>query len=180
MYDDENLFTVTTAQELFGVKSSQTIRNWANEFREYLSPSANPSEGTKRFFTYEDMEVFALVSEMSQQGKPFEEIHLSLANGSRGDLPEDNAADVKAIIAQQGAIRLSQLRNQIAELEAQVDPLKEENIRLKTQLENTQKTEAELKEARNTINTLNREIGRLEARLEIEQERKEAKSDDAG
>jgi len=172
MDDNENLFTVTTAQELFGVKSSQTIRNWANEFSKYLSPNANPSEGTKRFFTFEDMEIFALISEMSGQGRPFEEIHASLAIGSRGELPEDNLADIKAIVAQQSAIRLSQLRNTIAELEAQVEPLKEENIRLKTQLEGVGKIESELKEAREAINKLNREIGKLEARIEIERENK--------
>lgn len=68
----------------FGV-SPQTVRTYADEFRRYMSPTANPSVGQQRNFTDDDLAVFALIVQMKRQGATYETIHAALANGQRAD-----------------------------------------------------------------------------------------------
>lgn len=85
-----NHSTIQTA-ELFNV-ARETIRKWAIEFESYLSATARPPEGGVRRFTVEDIEVFALVAEMKEQGKVFDDIHAALRSGQRGQIPDNPSA----------------------------------------------------------------------------------------
>lgn len=136
--------TSTYAATVFHV-SNETIRNWAEEFSRYLSFTANPGKGRTRSFSVEDLEVFALITEMKNKGSTFEEIHISLGKGQRGDAPDLLVDDVKAIISGEQERRLvlevEYLKRtlQDALVRAQdAERIKEENIRLKAQLEAAQ------------------------------------------
>ncbi|MEO8613067.1 MAG: MerR family transcriptional regulator [Chloroflexota bacterium] len=140
------MFTTKHAQVMFRVASPQTIRNWTKEFAGYLSPSATPGSGSTRRFSGEDMEILALIAELSSQGIGFEEIHASLASGQRGKLPNISPEDIDVLVAGEMERQLStqlhettelaqRLQGELDELKLQVQPLREENIRLKAQIE---------------------------------------------
>src|SRR3954454_4310661 len=74
-------------QRLFTV-SPETVRNWSEEFGEYLSVTATPGTGRHRLFTHEDIEVFALVAELKDKGLTYTDIHAALQNNQRGEVPQ--------------------------------------------------------------------------------------------
>jgi DNA-binding transcriptional MerR regulator len=149
------MFSTKHAQALFRVASPQTIRNWAKEFANYLSPSATPGSGSTRRFTVEDMKVLALIAQMSSEGASFTDIHTSLAAGQRGDTPSVSPDEMDALIAGEVERQLStqlhetrelaqRLQDELDDLKAQVRPLHDENIRLKAQIEDRETRIGEL------------------------------------
>ncbi len=161
------MYTTKHAQIIFRVASSQTIRNWAKEFEEYLSPTATPEKGGTRLFTKEDMEVFALISDLSSQNTSFVEIHAALKSGQRGKAPNINPDDLDGLAAGEIEMQLSteldetrtlanKLQAELDTLKEQFQPIKEENIRLQTQIED--------KDLR--INELNQQLKDAQARVE--------------
>jgi DNA-binding transcriptional MerR regulator len=163
-------------QRLFDV-SSETVRRWAEEFEEYLSPNASPGKGRTRLFTAEDLQVFALVSEYKNVGKTYTDVHVALKMGERGSIED---ATQERSLSLQASIELDMMRDRIEQLQLahneaieKAQELENEVIRLKTEVKQLDEVKDELKSAREIINKLNREIGRLEARLEIERENKD-------
>jgi DNA-binding transcriptional MerR regulator len=77
--------TFSTAQvaKRFGV-ADQTVKNWASEFAQYLSPTATPEAGKRRAFTAEDVAILALVHEMVGRGRDTSAAHAALQAGRRG------------------------------------------------------------------------------------------------
>jgi DNA-binding transcriptional MerR regulator len=67
--------------------SHQTVKNWSDDFAQFLSRTANPGGGRKRAFTLDDLRVFALVDQMHQTGGTKAEIRIALSQGQRADLP---------------------------------------------------------------------------------------------
>lgn len=55
-----------------------SIRKWAAEFGDYLSPTAAGGEGATRNFTEQDARIMAHISAMIQAGHSRDEIHASL------------------------------------------------------------------------------------------------------
>ncbi len=49
-------FSTSQVAKRFGV-ADQTIKNWAAEFAQYLSPTATPEAGKRRGFTAEDVAI---------------------------------------------------------------------------------------------------------------------------
>jgi len=141
--------------DLFGV-SRETIRSWSREFADYLSPTATPGENRHRQFVDDDLKVFSLVHQQKQAGMLFADIHAALANGIRAEIPsgEDLA------ITEAGQQKLSVLTKRITQLEQQLDQAAYERDIKGGQIE---LLERQLREARDRIDQLNREIGRLEA-----------------
>lgn len=78
--------TVSTLVELFGV-SKHTVRTWTHQFGQYLSPGANPPAGGKRWFSDEDLGVFALIAHKRGRNASYGEIHKALMAGERGEVP---------------------------------------------------------------------------------------------
>lgn len=149
------MYTTKHAQILYRVASSQTIRNWAKEFAEYLSPSATPEKGGTRHFTLEDMKVFAIVAEYSAENKSFTEIHASLKAGVRGEAPNVAPEDLDGLAAGEIEMQLSteldktlalanELQAELDTLKEKFEPIKEENIRLQAQIEDRDNRIAEL------------------------------------
>ena len=156
-------------QQLFD-KSTETIRTWADEFNQFLSPTATPGEGRHRLFSSDDLRVMALVNEMKTQGKRYEDIHAALANGQRGDVEEQT---VERALSLETAIALDKARHQleVMQLEREQDrktiqELHDENIRLKTKLEMMEEQDADADALRQEIIELNRKMAVLEYQLE--------------
>jgi DNA-binding transcriptional MerR regulator len=91
-----DFLTTQDITQLFSI-SHQTVKNWSVEFAEYLSPMANPSQGRKRLFTPDDVKAFALVHDYRERGYTYEDIHLALKTGQRGEIPEQAGQIVPTI-----------------------------------------------------------------------------------
>lgn len=157
-------------QRLFDV-SSETVRRWAQEFEQYLSPTATPGKGRARQFTADDLTVFALVSEIKNSGGTYDDVHLALKSGQRGsieDAAQERALDIRA------NVEVDFIRKKMEQLQVdhnraveQVKTLEGEVIRFQTELKQMDEVKSELQASRDMINNLNREIGKLEAQLEM-------------
>lgn len=79
-------YTTTEVATLFDI-AGQTVRKYATEFADYLSPTANPEKGRARQFTDDDLEVYALIVDLKAQNRLYEDIHIALQRGERGDPP---------------------------------------------------------------------------------------------
>lgn len=155
-----------------------TVRNWAIEFAQYLSPTANPGEGKQRTFTVEDLRVIAIIAEYKRNGATYEDIHAALKVGVRGEAPDISEQELKALSATQGEKRASleiqalqraiiDLREQLHRAEekaAKVDSLVQDNTRLQTLGQEVQRHRDDLQkrldEAQHQIYELNRQLGR--------------------
>src|SRR5215207_3277821 len=125
-------------QKLFNV-SPETVRNWSEEFGQYLSVTATPGGGRHRLFTQDDMEVFALVAELKEKGLTYTDIHAALQNNQRGEIPQMLVSQVQEL---QLALQYDQAQEMVARLEGERDAalakwqsLHDDNIRLQTRLE---------------------------------------------
>ena len=158
MSDQENLYSSQHTAMMFGV-ARETIRNWADEFAEYLSPLATPGHGKRRMYSYDDLRVIALVAELKKQGMTYADIHVSLKNGQRGQPPLVFPEDVQALVVskqerqlelgveylQQNMLQL-QRRLEVAQTEvAALQEVKTDNIRLKILLDEREKQISEIK-----------------------------------
>jgi len=150
-------YTTKHVTQLFSV-SHETVKNWSQEFADYLSPTATPPAGTKRVFTDDDLQVFALVSDYKKRGLTYSDAQLALKSGQRGEIPEPTAIDRLPPIVQDMIVRLRNdmdrlqlqletergntnkalgqvelLKDQLADKERQIRELLEENARFKAQ-----------------------------------------------
>lgn len=151
------MWTTNDIAQVFSV-TPQTVRNWCTDFTDYLSSEAAPdTPGTKRMFTEDDVKVFVLIREMTQRGSNYDEVRKALADGKRGELPDQlplNKDDYTSLLTEQEIYRLLPIIRQRDEAVGQLKQL-----------------QSERDQDRQTIERLNREIGKLEALLEIEREK---------
>lgn len=137
--------------------TGETVRARSEEFKEFLSPLANPGTKRQRQFSESDLQVMVLINDMKNVGARFDDIHLALKNGQRGDLPE--AATTSAITTQERG-RVAELKAQLTEWQALAT--QETHGRREAEA-NVRLLKEQLAEAQAEIKSLNREIGRLEA-----------------
>ena len=76
------MYNVTQAARYAGV-SGTTIRGWAREYSDYLSPTANPPAGQARQFIEDDLQVFATVATLRAQLVTTEDRRAALDAGQR-------------------------------------------------------------------------------------------------
>ncbi|MCC7130447.1 MAG: MerR family transcriptional regulator [Anaerolineae bacterium] len=147
------MYTSLQVAAIFGL-SRETIRRYADEFKDHLSPSANPSPNRARSFNDADLAVVALVSELKRLGKQFDEIHAALSNGQRGAPPE-NARSI--VLSDQPKVTTLQSRvNRLEqELSAALDNAKHLEGRIEELSRQLEATKRDLREAY-------KEIGRME------------------
>lgn len=77
-------YTTTQISEILE-KTPQTIRNWTDEFSEYLSPLAT-QEGRNKLYTLDDLAVLSFIKDMRESGFRPEEIGSALARGDRSEI----------------------------------------------------------------------------------------------
>ena len=153
------MFTTSTIQRVFK-RSPQTIRNWAEEFQLYLSDAARPRKGKRRVFNFDDVTVFSLVHDMSHRGFDYTEIGLALKNGQRGELPQE--------LVDEDALQLVDLSpEEIARTLTLINERNELKGQVKTLLVEGEKKDEEIKRLNEIINQNNREIGKMEALIEL-------------
>ena len=78
------------AAKILGVDRSTITRWTANEFRRYMSPSAQGGTGKQRVVTDRDLRVLYLIKTLKETNTPVEEIHSALQqieNSDWQDLP---------------------------------------------------------------------------------------------
>lgn len=159
----EQHYTTATAATLYA-KREQTIRNWVNEFKDYLSPTAQPGRGKNLLFTLDDMQVLSLASNLRQIGTSYAEIHIALQNGERGSMPDaepkELAKQTHQEMNKQLALHIQVLRGQLEEAQQEAARAKElelEVARLQAQVEILGRVD---------VPELYKEIGRLSGELD--------------
>jgi DNA-binding transcriptional MerR regulator len=137
-----------------------------------MSVSANPGTGRHRQFTEDDMAVLSLVAQMKRDNMIFADIHASLESGQRGNPPLLPVSEVEALVVEERETQLvaqiHKLEEIVVQLEQERDnllPIRDENIRLKVRLEESEKVAVQLQTAQEEIKQLYRQIGTLEAQL---------------
>lgn len=148
------MYTAIQVAHLFHL-ARETVRQYSLEFSAVLSPGANPGTGRTRVYTDDDLEVFALIVEMKGQGRQYDDIHASLANGQRGSIPESAGAMIPADVP-----KPTQLQARVNMLEAQLASKHDEITRLTALLD---RSDTQLSESRKEIRALYEEIAVLKA-----------------
>ena len=163
-------------QALFRI-SGETVRTWADEFNDYLSPAATPGKGKHRLFSNDDMRVFAYIADRKEDGATFEDIHLGLRSGERGDEPVLQASEMEAIVSGEIEKRLStqvdHLYNTIERMRRERDEAlalaqtaqeyRDKSIQMESELKLTkqraEELDRQLKESQKRVEELSREVG---------------------
>lgn len=148
--------------------SGETLRQWSIQVAQWLSDSATPSTpGTHRRYTFADIEVLQLVSDMRGKNKSWPDIFAALDEGDRG-VPE---VDPAALIPLEGQRQLAFLLDTIEtlkadkdELESQLQARRDEITRLTALLERSDsQLAAAREESRKELRALYEEIAILKA-----------------
>jgi len=150
----DEYFTTQAVAQTFAV-SHQTVKNWSEEFTDFLSPTANPGTGRKRTFTLDDLRVFALIHDFHKRGYTYADAKVALGAGQRGDVP-DTSQSLPTI----PPALLIQLRDEVADLRSQLQVAQSgwDKEKGKVELLQTQLTEKE-----QLIRQLYKDVAHLEA-----------------
>jgi DNA-binding transcriptional MerR regulator len=178
---DNFVYSTKQVSTMFGV-TIETVRNWSQEFADYLSHRANPGKKRNRSYTQQDLEVFALVSNLKHEGLTFEDVHVALRNGERSTPPPlppnepltlttgKSERELAITIAQQEQT-IALLRQQLIETHAELEELRqvrERSIRLEERLETAthqvSKLEERITELTQKTEELSKEVGQQYAR----------------
>ena len=131
--------TVTDFTEEYDVRSN-TIRQWAKVFADFLEPGANPEKGETRVFSDDDGRVIALVAKMRQDNQSYEKIRAALADGDRGPWPPISADTAQDAPGQQENTfaLVTQLTAKASQLEGELGAIRNERDHLRQQVETAQ------------------------------------------
>lgn len=138
----------------------ETARHWSLEFREYLSPTANPGRGRDRLFTEDDLRVLSLVSEYKRAGRTFQDIHVALKAGQRGSIP-----DLAPVVSTNERTKLLDLEEEVQSLRTALSEAFKDNQRQAGQIELLQQ---QLRAAEEKADKLRDENAVLRFRLDKE------------
>lgn len=145
-----HMYTTTQLAARFQI-TDQSVKRYSGEFRAFLSPTANPEKGNTRLFTDDDLKVYDVIVRMSKvEHKTFEQIHMALLAGERGEAID---IDATALIPADNPIHL-QLMARIQAAETELAKLRTADAQNQLLLKMISDKDAE-------IARLNREIGAL-------------------
>lgn len=71
------MYSVADVAKIFDV-NGKTVKDWSYHFSEYLSEGANPAKGKQRFYSIEDIRIFAYVLLYWDENPDFENIKYGL------------------------------------------------------------------------------------------------------
>lgn len=162
-----DLFSPKQVAQMLGC-SDQAIRDWSEIYAAYLSPMANPGHKKSRFYTDQDVKVFALVVDLKRRRMSDDEISATLSAGERGQSPDLTPGELTEL---QGHEIQKRLSLQIEYLQRQLETVATENERLRPLIEENAalKREVEILKSQggtDEIRRLERLIGRLEYEIE--------------
>ena len=144
----------------------ETIRRWSKDFARFLSDGTNDSNRSQ--YTDEDMTVLVYVHEAYRRNESTEDIIASVAGGARGDF-DGYLKRHSVAITEADAVAINQLRVERDSLQAQLIEANQKIAVLESQVSDTEKLRAEIKD-------LYRSIGKLEMKIEVLQDNKKAGS----
>lgn len=147
MPDKERGYSTSQVAEVLD-KSISTIRNWTDEFEDFLSTLARIQSGRPRIYNTDDLSVLNLVRQMRDSGFRPEEIYEALQRGERAEMDEDVltvVADTSDTTALKLAYQLETTQRELMRIENELSlarqelekmqSVREENIRLQTRLD---------------------------------------------
>ncbi len=137
------------------------VRKWCKEYKEFLSPTASPPEGQTRIFTDDDVGMLALIQQMKRAGAEPDTIKAALINGERGVVSQGDSTG--------GDTSLALL--EIARLEGQLLQLQDERRRLAQQLTEQRERETKLIADQTRLQVLEERVQALQAAEEELRER---------
>lgn len=155
-------YTTKQLYSAFSV-SHQTIKNWASEFADYLSPTATPETNKRRVYTDEDVRVFDLVCRLKKEGKVYEEIRGALGAGQRGELP-DMPHEIMPV-SNGSAIALAHQR--ILQLQTEIEILKDERDKRIAAEGQVMLLERQLERTQDKLDETRKQVVQLEMKLEF-------------
>jgi len=172
----------------FGI-DRKTVSNWTDtpQFQKFFSPEARGIDRTQRDYLEPDLLVINTIRAMRNKNMRWDEIAAYLESGERErELPASAMlVETTAPIAQYG--RIIELQTALESTEEQVEVLQEEVEHLREALqkrvdsvreqEREKATERE-QQLLNEIIKLNREMARLEVRMEMMQKEKRDSADE--
>lgn len=147
------LYSSRHIQALYQI-SHETVRKWTLEFAKYLSDHATPTKNNqKRRYNDSDMQILSYIAQSRKMGAGYNDIHVGLANGERGEVPILPAEEVEKVTTSDKEIRLSlhidKLENVILTAKSEAEQARkelqklrkteDENIQLRTRLEEHEK-----------------------------------------
>jgi len=163
--------------------SSNTIRNWTNEFKDYLSNAATNVNARQRIYNDRDVLVIGTIAQLSGAGSTYSEVHSKLSNGYRIESLENVAGGIDTRVIPAAAVEqmidATEVRLELERVSAERDKLLDMVQGLQTQLQEEQERfKAELEAARNEkteeltkrqeqVETLLERVGRAEAQVEL-------------
>lgn len=121
-----NQYTMGDVAKRFGVQNN-TVRRWAREyFSDFMSEGAKPQEGGYHKFNDMDLGIFATWVRLQSDGKSVEDAKAYLRSGERDVPPEiPMSDDQKNLVLNQIIIQNTQLKEQVSELEGEIDELQD-------------------------------------------------------
>ena len=164
-YMEQSVFKIGEVSARLGLvdKNSNTLRGWTEEFKEFLSGSANPAPGLPRRYTAHDMQVLSVVRDYRANHLSYEEIRDRLRAGVHEvsepapDPDEMPRPDEHTFVGGgQALVPLAQVETLLAPLAASADEWR--------RLAEEYRTRLEAREER--IETLERRMEDLYARLD--------------
>ena len=145
-------------------KHDNTIRNYAKEFKDFLSPE--PARGEARIFTDDDVRVLAFISRLSDSAMSYDDIREAMRRKLTEGTPFPPVIPASPIVESKGLIPLPEVEAQLAKKDAQITQLEARLEELRKQIEQNRQERREEREIyTDQIGKLNQEIGELRSEL---------------
>ncbi len=145
-------------------KHDNTVRNYARQFNEFLSPE--PPKGEARTFTDDDVRILGFISRLSDSGMSYDDIREAVKRKLGEGTPFPPVLPTVTMPEAQGLITVQEMESQLAIKDARITEMEARLEELRKQIEQFRQ---ERREERDTytaeIGRLNQEIGELRAEL---------------
>ncbi len=149
-------------------KHDNTIRKYAQQFAEFLSPA--PAKGEHRIFTDEDLRVMAFICKLSDSGMKIAEITDAIRRKVEEGSPFPPVLPLFSPTDNQGLITLQEMDTRLALKDAELKEMLGRLEELRRQLvDQTERSRQEREAYVEQIAHLSEEIGRLKAELKAKQ-----------
>jgi DNA-binding transcriptional MerR regulator len=145
-------------------KHDNTVRNYAKQFNEFLSPE--PPKGEARTFTDDDVRILGFISRLSDSGMSYDDIKEAIKRKLTEGTPFPPVLPTLAAPEVQGLITVQEMESQLAVKDARIAEMEARLEELRKQIDQFRQERREERDVYTTeIGRLNQEIGELRAEL---------------
>lgn len=151
-------------------KHDNTVRNYAKQFAEFLSPE--PPKGESRIFTDSDLRILGFVSRLSDSGMSYDEINQALKRKMSEGSPFPPILPIASSAETQGLITIAEAESRLVIKDAKIAELEARLEELRKQIEQFREERREERDAyTDQVGKLNQIIGGLQAELKALREK---------